>query len=74
MSKVFRKIRALTDQQLTVALSNHQRALQHVILWVDGHNRWQWGWRVWASILTAVVVYHDLTDTSVVDLLARLVP
>lgn len=51
------KIRGLNDKVLVGALSNHQMVLQGCIAFIRSHARWQWVWRVWATVVSGAVGY-----------------
>jgi len=53
----FRKVRALSDQVLGQALSNHAGALQYVVARVGAYDRYRWVRRAWAAVVTAAVAY-----------------
>lgn len=53
----FRKLRGISDQQLGQALTNHQYVLQGCVNFIASHQKWQWGWRVWAVAVTVALFY-----------------
>ena len=57
MANPYRKIRALSDQMLGQALSNHAGALQYTVARIAAYDRWRWVRRAWAAAVTGAIVW-----------------